>query len=82
LLRKRFFILLLKGLEINPSYTIPPIRIENGSDMNGKTIKELEEQGIFVQSILDEGRCIIPPRDRIIKQNDVVLLQFLSSKPF
>jgi Trk K+ transport system NAD-binding subunit len=70
--------LFLAGAQYDVELTIPPIapvKVERDSEMNGKSIKELEDLGISVIGLLVEGKWAVPPRDHIVKQGDVLLLQ-------
>jgi len=54
---------------------LAPVRVEKGSEMEGKNVGELEEMGVYVIGVLVGDKWIAPPKDRIIKQGDVILVQ-------
>ena len=54
---------------------LAPVKVEEGSDIEGKSVRELEGEGISVLGILTERGWVTPPKDRIIRENDVILIQ-------
>ncbi len=70
--------LFLAGALYNVFLSAPPlapVKVEKGSNIEGKSIKELKDQGISVLGILTEGGWVVPEKDRVIERDDVILIQ-------